>query len=722
MALRVHSTAIPRDTTAGQTIMIITVLFLVGLMAIVTGFATIGVTQARISRDSLSSNRSFFATEAVLEDIALRKKTILADPVAGDYAVDTAYPIPLNYLSGATQYSISPKLKIIPATTDIDKDRIVVSSAAGDAVRRSQFLFAPLVSGSVSFSEDLQAGNYGVLLRQSAAVRGNMFSNSHIRGSGTQGNKLQVIKDPDRTSEFYVRLAKARPDVPNTTAQNENTSAGAIAFRDHANEDNLAQQFVVDEGGYLDKVAIKIARCAFISSGTDITVKIAENSTGQGGYGGNGNVPDHFTVLGTKTLTLGSVANDPDCSVQNYSSAAATAWVSVDFSDLFLPLQTGKPYWLVLNSSCGAGSCGKYFLIDSTSNNAYNPTTEVDAEFSEWVNFQTLYNSADNSYAWCVPVPTPAACTRENNPNPTAARDIQFKIYIGTASPRIDNLVVEKDGAPGVCDTDITAEAEIINNIDTWVQGKADIASNNSTNGSCYVDDGVYGNGYDRKSTPVTDQWIADVKTAAGANCTVSTTPSACLSNGNFEVNGADKSIGAKFPNNQGVINGDLKVLSGNTLSIRNFLYVKGDLEFNGGEGCLIKIDSSGNSHFGTEQTAFIIVDGTVSVKGQCIVQGRDNEETSHLVIVSLSNSIDELAPAAHLQQQASGDIYHAPNGLVKINNTGNLHTVYGAWIIMENNTTVTSLAEGFGELKFGDTGVPQVGSEALPTQWGEAQ
>jgi hypothetical protein len=86
-------------------------------------------------------------------------------------------------------------------------------------------------------------------------------------------------------------------------------------------------------------------------------------------------------------------------------------------------------------------------------------------------------------------------------------------------------------------------------------------------------------------------------------------------------------------------------------------------------------------------------------------------------MIVSLSQSITENAPAVWIRNSASGDIFMAYNGLLQINQGGAIVAGYGEWIIMEQSASIAGIIEDPGSISFAPTGV-MAGQGTVPVNW----
>lgn len=736
-----HAKHAPSYTTGGQTIMIVTVLFLVALLTIVSGFAVIGVTQARISRDAINSDRSYFAVESVLEDIALRLLDTPAQPTSN-------YALPFSYTLSGLSYE-----KTVNDVTGAEIHR--VSGSVQNAVRSSGFVLLPASTGTTQFTEDLQVGTLGIYLRGTSRVYGSVYSNGPVRGDGPANNIIGLRKDHPDTTEFdpgYLKVAKLDPNPVHDTTQS-NGNKKLVVLRKHADTDNLAQKFYSPVTGMMQGVDLRICRPSGFSSGNQITILLRDDAPAVGQTNAPGLRAPASGGSGTNATTPQSGVSI--CPADFASNPGGVAIQSFTFTQPVL-VEAGKPYWIIVHSvnQCTGGCpAGNQFYLWATNNDAttdgYRSQQSADTETI------TLWSNSDDSGTtnpWCKPAISPCAgapnVTNANtfyaSPYLTNSVDLVFSARINT-EPYVNNVTVKAcadyscsalaaDNAND-CTGNKTLGTMIVdawNITNSYLRVQANRGSAGSLSGTtfpgspvCSAPTPYTGGQYPFKTPPITEEKINEWITKAKQGCHAQVGVADCgltPSGGGFEISAALAAVGPLW------ITGDLHITSSSAkVPIQNYIYIDGDLTLDSGN-CFLYI------HPGVTQgrSLAIVVSGQIRIRNDCEVRGRDldgdhstpasatDDSKSHLILVSQYAAATEADAAIELTQSAKADVLHAEDGMVVVQQTASLRAAYGLGLVLYNSSALVSFLEGPGNLIFVPTGLEQGGEALIPRDWGE--
>jgi hypothetical protein len=296
-------------------------------------------------------------------------------------------------------------------------------------------------------------------------------------------------------------------------------------------------------------------------------------------------------------------------------------WIEVAISPNVI-LDPSKNYWMVIDSGT---SSNKYYTIGGTTGNAYtNGASKIGQLGGTWNT--TNANTSDyyfNIYLGGI--------------NGSIIGDGQYNpLHIGTVSG--------------------TAQAHTVNNVNST--GNIYCKSGTFNNKSCINQaDPTY------VSFPVSDANVEQWKTDASVGNTY---------NGNYTVNSSGDSIGPK------IINGNLTVTSGGTLTITGTIWVKGNLILNGGS--FTKASSSYGSN-----DAVVIVDGTISISGGAKALG-SGTTGGYLMLFTSSNSISAMS----ISGDAGALIAYAPYGTITITGGSAVKAATGYKLNLTGNSSIT--------------------------------
>jgi hypothetical protein len=329
-------------------------------------------------------------------------------------------------------------------------------------------------------------------------------------------------------------------------------------------------------------------------------------------------------------------------------------WVSVAVNSS--ALASGATYWIVIDNSSNSGS--NYYVLGGASDTAY-------------ANGTFLYSSSWTSGSWTAPTP--------------GSRDAAFRIYMGVSNTALTGMEVHGH-----------AHAHTISN--SAVSGDAyyQTISGSSVGGLSHPGS----TDPPAQTLPISEAELDQFKAwgDAGGVCA----PPDCDVSGNYLLNNA---AGAMGPIR---VAGDLTVDNNATLTIGGTIHIEGDLLFD--NNCTVQMSSAYGASSG-----IIIVDGTATIRNNCDLAG-SGTPGSYLMIISTSNNLSD-PPAIDVNNNATGAIFYAANGSLKLENNTEVKEAVGQKIEMENNATLIY-----------ETGLANVNFSAGPTggytidRWIEAE
>ncbi len=686
----------------GASALLLTIAMVTVGIIVVLSQVTLGMSQKARASETVNARRSFFATESILEDVAVRLPTADAVTKANE---------------GSYSMYLDPGAPFVPKFTIDDElgvlNRYIATSKIGEIVRGASFSVIPLNEGAIT--DDLQAGAFGILLKNTATIKGQVFSNGPIVGLNQTNNKIIL-----RQNTGYVAVAKNNT-APDPDRHYESFN---VKFRTNGDNDNIAQQFLAMETGLIASVKIKICRTA---TGGTLNVYIKEN--------GRNISPPYMPNAPDDTGSGIAVANVTVTSI-------ALCGVPEEKEITFNPpasVVKGEPYWIVLNHVVsGNGNAYELAAIHNLSDDNYDPDVSLYND-SYKKQAEALWSGLHQSIRWCRP-PTYVSSycdTRSSEIVAGDSVDLWFQIYTNTDRSKMSTLKIEHctdagDGDADLCDGTPSTDCDMtfVKYIDahniSGVTSAAQARYQTQTGGGNTFCATAQGSGGEQgvRDPPFSPDKIKEWKQAAGWDSDPTdgdetkycTTAEGCDAFGDIDLSAA----GMIFPKTTGdrlnaVIPGSVDI-SNQTLTLRNYTYIKGNLTAGGGSGCKIQVSDTETTAIPPTKSLVIIVDGTVDINN-CTITGRINDPLSHLMIVSLNKSITENAPAVWIRNSATGDIFMAYNGLLQINQSGSIVAGYGEWIIMEQSVSIAGIIEEPGSISFAPTGVMS-GQGTVPVNW----
>lgn len=160
-------------TNSGQAVIISVVLISLVFLIIVSGFSSVVLREAKISRNLLDSKKSYFLSEAGAEDVSYR---IMNGKIYGNEEI-----LGLDGFFATT------------TTTDISSTEKEISASANvlNAVRKVKNILT--TDTGVSFHYGVQVGNGGFLMRNTSKIIGNVYSNGSVTGENSNSVTDSVI-------------------------------------------------------------------------------------------------------------------------------------------------------------------------------------------------------------------------------------------------------------------------------------------------------------------------------------------------------------------------------------------------------------------------------------------------------------------------------------------------------------------------------------------------
>ena len=170
---------------------------------------------------------------------------------------------------------------------------------------------------------------------------------------------------------------------------------------------------------------------------------------------------------------------------------------------------------------------------------------------------------------------------------------------------------------------------------------------------------------------PISDGQIENWKNEASC----SDDPS-CIYSGDYTVNiGETKSFGPKK------IIGNLTIKNNGTLRTTGTIYVTQDITIE--NNATIKLDSSYGSTSG-----IVIADGKINSQPGAMLQGT-GEEGSYIMLLSTNPSLDVSSPAIDVQNTATGAVFYASDGLIRLRNNMKIREATGYKLYLDNNAEI---------------------------------
>ncbi len=156
----------PSNRQSGQVVLVTILMFLFISLSIVLGFGSVAVKNFKNTESFMQSKQSLLASESGMEDVVYRLKNAMT--------TNSSETLTLN---GST---------VTTTISDVGSDKQVISSGdTSSRVRKVQSLLTVSSTPSgASFNFGVQVGAGGFTLHNSSSIKGNVYSNGPIEGSG----------------------------------------------------------------------------------------------------------------------------------------------------------------------------------------------------------------------------------------------------------------------------------------------------------------------------------------------------------------------------------------------------------------------------------------------------------------------------------------------------------------------------------------------------------
>lgn len=289
---------------SGQAMLMAVILFLFLSISFITGVSSPILRQAAITNDFLTSRKSYFLSEAGVED--------------------AIYKIKNSKQIFATDDLILDGVDVTIGITDTTGTKTIETVANDGGLIRSIEAILKTGVGS-SFNYGIQSGAGGFVLGNNAVVDGSVYANGSIIGGG--GSAITGSAISGNSSATSTDQSNDSPLPPSSS----------ITFGDGSNSQDLGQSFKTSANEPLAKISLYIKK---VSTPSNLTVRITTDNAGQ---------PSTNTVVST-TLDSSRVT-------------ASYSWVDVSLPE-YVQLTLGTTYWLVLD---GGNSSSKYYIIGANS-------------------------------------------------------------------------------------------------------------------------------------------------------------------------------------------------------------------------------------------------------------------------------------------------------------------------------------------------------------------
>lgn len=117
-------------------------------------------------------------------------------------------------------------------------------------------------------------------------------------------------------------------------------------------------------------------------------------------------------------------------------------------------------------------------------------------------------------------------------------------------------------------------------------------------------------------------------------------------------------------------------------LNMKGTLWITGDLRIDNGSTIELDFNAYGAN------SGVMIVDGKIKIKPNTHLKG-SGEDGSYLLLLSTSDSLDDLNPALEVDNNTDAAIFYANQGLVVIRNNVQVREITGYKVILDNNAEV---------------------------------
>ncbi len=310
----------------GQALMIAVIFFLLISMSLVMGVIGPTVHRIKMVREVNYSRESYFAAEALVEDIVYRLNNSMD--------VASAESLTINNTTVSVEVTTTSSGKTIQTTGDTNGHIRKISTSVS-------------TGSGVSFSYGVQTGDGGFDIGGGSSVVGNVYSNGSIMSTdggvitGTAISASSVFSTADQSN--------TAPTIP----------TNSVLFRNTTATRDFAQSFMISSSSPLSKIRLYIKK---VGTPADAVVHIVNNNAGSPG------TTEYATPTGTLYAT--------QVPTSNYG------WVDIIFPSA-PDLTVGSTYWLVIESSTQSSS--NYYQIGANTSYA-NGVDKIGKYTNTWLN------------------------------------------------------------------------------------------------------------------------------------------------------------------------------------------------------------------------------------------------------------------------------------------------------------------------------------------------
>ncbi len=527
-------------------------------------------------------------------------------------------------ISGQKVLSFDDGGSAVTTVTDLDDGVKEVTTVADYDNKIRKIESKIKTTSGVSFNYGLFAGQGGIDIGTDSVINGPVYSDGNITGSS--GARI--------SGDVYVAIPPATTTSMEWLSQNDSFDFARYFWKTDA-----FQSFkVVNSPSYLSKVAINIKK---IGSPYNLKILIVGDRNG---------APDPWNVLATGVLASNLVGS-------NYSYVE----VGFDSSPELIP---GNTYWIVADA---IRSYSNYYVwsFDNT---------------DDYVDGTGKYSA---NWAWYYPT--------------NIGGDFNFKLWTSDNENNgvLDDVVVGDENwgggyfarAHSITDSLVSGDAFATNFTGGIVIGSlvADTISNcivtedasYNTNLGCLL----WGNEYSPTTPPNDPTYLASPISGANIDTWKSdATAGGVITTGNLILADGD-SVGP------GVIDGNLTIEAGATVTLGGTVYVKGNIDI--GEGATLNLGIS----YGTDGSGAVISDGWIDLENNVILNS-PRIGTGHLMLLTTANcdnyygllTCNSDNAAITVNNSVVADILVAPYGLIKMNNNTEAVSLIANTLWLNNN------------------------------------
>jgi len=174
-----------KNSTNGYAAMFTVIVVLIIIFGIIISITILGTTEYKILRNTAKSAQAYYAAEAGIEDVLLRLTKSLG-------------------FSDSYTMNIGDSFTTIDVSDEIGGTRVISSIGNMDnQIRKVEIVYA-IDADNVSFHYGAQSGDGGITMNPNSRIKGNVFSNGTVVGSGNvfidnsiivanNGNKIEGL-------------------------------------------------------------------------------------------------------------------------------------------------------------------------------------------------------------------------------------------------------------------------------------------------------------------------------------------------------------------------------------------------------------------------------------------------------------------------------------------------------------------------------------------------